>query len=65
MCSLDTDIKFGNTNGFDTCWMDTGVHTMEVRYMYRFPGSYASLTGRYALREEPTARPDTLVHVFI
>ncbi|GMR47470.1 hypothetical protein PMAYCL1PPCAC_17665, partial [Pristionchus mayeri] len=23
---LDTDIKFGNENGFDTCWVRTGVH---------------------------------------
>lgn len=26
---LDTDIKFGNVNGFDTCWVRTGVHNEE------------------------------------
>ncbi|GMT35656.1 hypothetical protein PFISCL1PPCAC_26953, partial [Pristionchus fissidentatus] len=26
---LDTDIKFGNQLGIDTCWMRTGVHTAE------------------------------------
>ncbi|GMT23836.1 hypothetical protein PFISCL1PPCAC_15133 [Pristionchus fissidentatus] len=26
---LDTDIKFGNSNGFSTCWVKTGVNTVE------------------------------------
>ncbi|GMS97489.1 hypothetical protein PENTCL1PPCAC_19664, partial [Pristionchus entomophagus] len=26
---LDTDIKFGSTNGFDTCWMRTGTTSVD------------------------------------
>lgn len=26
---LDTDIKFGNVNGFATCWVKTGIHKEE------------------------------------
>lgn len=28
-CSLDTDVKFGAVNGFDTCWVRTGTHSIE------------------------------------